>query len=226
MDRRKRKAADAFAQQGRFAGEDGARRRNADEQELYVLGLPATLFRDDVTAESVESNLLRWHADGDVLTDRFDVLLLLDEAQLPRPSRTPPAVDAGIEEQLDAERYRELDYSREHLLEHPAAFRLPATGEGVHLGLGNLVPRAESVHVMVVPETVSFQPASLAPHDILRHCRPRGQQRRRRRVGKAVINAQPASWAICSLCFRLRRWCVGEGRSIRRACRTRRFAAW
>jgi hypothetical protein len=87
-----------------------------------VLGIPAIVFRDDDAAAHIDSeeHLLPWFGDKTLLVDRYDGRLLLDDLDTHTRSQSGPrraARDDVDEELLDEERYRDLDYDREHELE-------------------------------------------------------------------------------------------------------------
>jgi hypothetical protein len=88
-----------------------------------VLGAASQLFDDQDAAAYIEagSHLMPWIGDEDNLVDRYDARLLLsDPGELAgRPSRARAAQEEGGGEDedealLDEERYRDLDYDREH----------------------------------------------------------------------------------------------------------------
>lgn len=125
----------------RFAGLEGRGANSGQAQALSVVGVASTLFRDDAAALAVVDgrHLRPWVQGGASSTvDRYDARLLLEEDLPQRPSTRPqqqhggggaaPDADAGDAE-LDEERFRDLDYSREHELENPLAFSL-ALGHG------------------------------------------------------------------------------------------------
>ncbi|GAB4818444.1 hypothetical protein N2152v2_005490 [Parachlorella kessleri] len=107
------------------------------ENPLFVFGVAAAVHDDPEVAREVEACLqLCWGQDHN-LTDRFDARLLLDEAAVAAPtvshrhaaSREPQA--EVTQEQLEYERYRDLDYSREHELRlHGRAVSAPGGPEG------------------------------------------------------------------------------------------------
>jgi hypothetical protein len=86
-----------------------------------VLGIPATLFRDDDAAAYIDSeqHLLPWLGDKTLMMDRYDGRLLLDnlDAHTRAQGARRAAIEDVDEELLDKERYRSLDYDREHELE-------------------------------------------------------------------------------------------------------------
>lgn len=124
---------------GRFAGLEKNSLGNSDGPSFLIQGGACTLFDDDSTARAMDAgkHLVPWHGAEDVLVDRYDARLLLDDAVMldaaKEKSRTPQPlsgnsddVESTMEESqlLDFERYADLDYSREHELENPLAVAL------------------------------------------------------------------------------------------------------
>lgn len=99
---------------GRFAGVDPVTSGGSSQDiGLVVLGLPATIFKDDDTAAliSSEANLIPWFGDAELKVDRYDARLLLDDlTAFNRRSRfeTNAASTTDEEAELEFERYRDL----------------------------------------------------------------------------------------------------------------------
>jgi hypothetical protein len=157
--------------QGRFAGIEEAeaespsssrvpgRPNHGEVHGLYVLGVPATLFRDDAAADVIgqERHLLSFPGDDSVRLDRFDARLLLEDLRpLDEDEGSCMGLSVGrhaegeeLEAELDRARYANLDYSREHLLENPLALYSSGSEQGARHGrrahqgpLGPRTPRA------------------------------------------------------------------------------------
>lgn len=131
-DHRTRPRGVKAAGRGRFAGLDQPARGAAFDEApaLFVLGVACTLFRDDAAAATIEHgrHLLPWMGDTSFAVDRYDAVLLLEEIPQRPAGRAPQQRAADAE--LDDERYRDLDYAREHELENPLAYSLAASGHG------------------------------------------------------------------------------------------------
>lgn len=120
MDRRRGRAFAGLAQPG-VPGSD-------DEINLTIFAVGCNIHEDDQLAAALADaeQLLPVLGDFDNLTDRFDARLLLESSLDLAPRRRPPASsamqhDAGepSEAELNAERFRDLDPSKEHLLQGP-----------------------------------------------------------------------------------------------------------
>lgn len=112
---------------GRFAGFSAPNLENADErEELYVLGTAASLFHDPASAAAIheENHLQPWGVDPSVTVDRYDARLLLD--QLPSWDRELSLAGETMDEseqELDDERYHDLDESLDPELQPVLNFR-------------------------------------------------------------------------------------------------------
>jgi len=99
---------------------------------LCVVGIPAVIHE---VQDALEDALVPHAADSQVQMDRFDARHMLDSLRWWDEQRwltTPLAssdVDAGTTAaELEAERYRDLDYSREYQLESPVAVGIALHG--------------------------------------------------------------------------------------------------
>lgn len=123
------------AERERFAGEAPpqprqAAHRAAAHEQLWVLGLPCTVFQDPTQALFIEQgrHLLPFLGCPSNTVDRYDVRLLNPD-EVEACDRASAAgggqqqqqwVEGGQEgAELEAERYRDLDYSREWQLANP-----------------------------------------------------------------------------------------------------------
>ncbi|KAK9804424.1 hypothetical protein WJX72_011952 [[Myrmecia] bisecta] len=100
------------AAQGPFAGVHSA---STSDLVLSVYGLACRLFDSGPLAAAMASGeqLMPCHGDADLLVDRYDVRLLLDNlaAASVRPGVQHAVADAADAEELEYERYRDLDES-------------------------------------------------------------------------------------------------------------------
>ncbi|CAL8465992.1 g5528 [Coccomyxa elongata] len=114
---------------GPFAGLSRYSAEGDKRVSLSIIGIQCTIFEDPggQITEALERNLLHWGPDEKALLDRFDARLLLDNIAAPAPTRQLPGYeDDAHEEELDAERYADMDYTREAALLHPWSGGAPA----------------------------------------------------------------------------------------------------
>lgn len=82
------------------------------EVQLQVLGLPANIIQDDTIALLLETAYLQEHHNAsELLLDRFDVRLLVDDLAKLLSKKQAPAgeyFEDVSEEELDYERYYDL----------------------------------------------------------------------------------------------------------------------
>lgn len=120
---------------GPFAGLQQLLEPTSDDA-FVVRGLRAPIAENTEAHAAIEQCLVPWLGDQGNLMDRYDARMLLDDlsafdsaaaTQNPRSEDT----DAGATaEELEAERYADLDSSREHVLEGKAA---PSAYDGAWL---------------------------------------------------------------------------------------------
>lgn len=84
-------------------------------QNLYILGLPATIFDDESIACSLheERHLLPWMGDEGTRVDRYDARLLLEDLSAFECSTSSSNYQEEVDPDLEHERYADLDYSKE-----------------------------------------------------------------------------------------------------------------
>ncbi|BDA48235.1 probable splicing factor, suppressor of white-apricot homolog at N-terminal half [Coccomyxa sp. Obi] len=114
---------------GPFAGLSRYTAEGDERVTMSIIGIQCTIFEDPdgQITEALERNLLHWGSDKKALVDRFDARLLLGDVPTPAPSRQLPCItDDADEEELDEERYADMDYSREAALLHPWSGGAPA----------------------------------------------------------------------------------------------------
>lgn len=128
MSQQRSQRPSAYQQNRPFAGVDNLlQRSDGFGTGLSVFGISATLHADDQTASYYEEgkHLLPWFGQEDIMVDRYDVRLLVDDPHsfdrltpntYKGASSIPDDVDEG---ELQYERYQDLDYSQEHLLTNP-----------------------------------------------------------------------------------------------------------
>lgn len=97
---------------------------------LYVVGIPAAIYE---VQDALEDALVPHAADPQVHMDRFDARHMLDSLRWwdEQPWLSNPLtsdVDAATAAELEAERYRDLDYSCESQLESPFAVGIALHG--------------------------------------------------------------------------------------------------
>lgn len=106
---------------GPFAGLQQFSQQPANN-DFTVVGTRILVLEDKNAHEAVENCLVPWFGDASNLMDRYDARLLLDsldtldkydEQRHARPAAAEAEVSA---EELDAEGYADLDYSKEHLV--------------------------------------------------------------------------------------------------------------
>jgi hypothetical protein len=100
-------ASDASDDESNSSEEDGYAEDEQRDARLTVVGYACRVFRDDATAQWIDSNehLVRW---GQELVDRFDVRCLLD----PDAAFARPEAAEAIEEDLSAKRKERLRRER------------------------------------------------------------------------------------------------------------------
>jgi hypothetical protein len=133
MNRRKRQ----------FAGLQERSLQQADDEDqldLTIYALGSNILEGDSASARLDdpAYLLPVLGEAANLTDRWDVRLLLEDSLALAPPRFAPRAggrraplesDGADEHDLDRERWRSLDPSKEHLLENPLYFyHDPASG--------------------------------------------------------------------------------------------------